>query len=80
MEEAQEEQGRIGETLGLWLADHADQEALAVLRRSFHTLKGSGRLVGASRMAEVAAVTESVLNCVLAGEIDVGAASPELPD
>ena len=72
LEEAREEQGRIGETLGLWLADHADQEALAVLRRSFHTLKGSGRLVGASRVAEVAAVTESVLNRVLAGEIDVG--------
>ncbi len=72
LEEAREEQGRIAETLRLCLADQSDQDAFAVLRRSFHTLKGSGRLVGASRVAEVAAVTESVLNRVLAGEIDVG--------
>ncbi len=67
LEEAREEQGRIDETLGRWTGDPVNRDALVILRRSFHTLKGSGRLVGATRLAELAAVTESLLEQVLSG-------------
>jgi chemosensory pili system protein ChpA (sensor histidine kinase/response regulator) len=69
LDEAREEQGRIDEALGRWIADPADRETLAILRRSFHTLKGSGRLVGATRLAEVAAITEGLLDQVLNGVV-----------
>jgi chemosensory pili system protein ChpA (sensor histidine kinase/response regulator) len=69
LEEAREEQERIDEALRRWSEDPADRESLATLRRSFHTLKGSGRLVGATRLAEVAALTESLLDQVLNGVV-----------
>ena len=87
LDEAREEQGRIDETLGRWIADPADREMLAILRRSFHTLKGSGRLVGATRLADVAAITERLLDQVLIGALvasgpvieQVGATARALP-
>ncbi|PHV07709.1 hybrid sensor histidine kinase/response regulator [Janthinobacterium sp. BJB412] len=39
---------------------------LSMLRRSFHTLKGSGRMVGLSRFADAAASVERVMNVWLA--------------
>ncbi len=69
LEEAREEQVRIEETLAVWIDDPSDLESLTVLRRSFHTLKGSGRLVGAARMADLAAGTETLLDRVLTGAL-----------
>jgi chemosensory pili system protein ChpA (sensor histidine kinase/response regulator) len=43
----------------------ADQEALITLRRSFHTLKGSSRMVGLSDFGESAWQMEQVLNSFL---------------
>lgn len=43
------------------------QEAIATLRRIFHTLKGSGRLVGLGRYSDTAWAMEEVLNQHLAG-------------
>ncbi|WP_338766885.1 Hpt domain-containing protein [Massilia sp. METH4] len=41
-------------------------DGLALLRRSFHTLKGSGRMVGLNQFADAAAALEKVLNAWLA--------------
>ena len=42
-----------------------DLEALASMRRSFHTLKGSGRMVGARAIAEFAWSIENLLNRII---------------
>ena len=74
IEEAHEELGVIAEMLPNWKADAADQESLSRMRRSFHTLKGSGRLVGASDIGEVAWSVENLLNRLLDGAIQAGPA------
>ncbi len=61
-EEAEEIRDVVRETFGRWRENQGDEEALAELRRSFHTLKGSGRLVGAMRMGEFAWSIENLLN------------------
>lgn len=65
IEEAREEVARLQSLLPRWDADPNDQDALVNLRRSFHTLKGSGRLVGAQRIGEFAWSMESMLNRVI---------------
>ena len=47
IEEAKEEVANIARQLPAWTADSRNSEALIAVRRSFHTLKGSGRMVGA---------------------------------
>ena len=47
IEEAKEEIASIQRAFPLWDQNPMDLESLASLRRSFHTLKGSGRMVGA---------------------------------
>ena len=39
-----------------------NRDALTVIRRGFHTLKGSGRMVGLNQLGEVAWAVEQVLN------------------
>jgi chemosensory pili system protein ChpA (sensor histidine kinase/response regulator) len=65
LEEAQEEMRSLRETFPRWRSNPADKEALATLRRSFHTLKGSGRMVGALLIGEFAWSYESMLNRVI---------------
>ena len=65
IEEAEEEMASIEENLANWAGDPNDSEALATMRRSFHTLKGSGRLIGAMRIGEFAWAFESLLNRVI---------------
>ncbi len=65
IEEAGEELVNITTQLPLWRAKPDDSEALITLRRSFHTLKGSGRLVGALLIGEFAWAYESLLNRIL---------------
>ncbi|UXY15735.1 Hpt domain-containing protein [Chitiniphilus purpureus] len=45
-----------------------DREALTVIRRGFHTLKGSGRMVGLNHLGEAAWAVEQVLNKWLQAE------------
>ncbi|MCK4707202.1 MAG: Hpt domain-containing protein, partial [Gammaproteobacteria bacterium] len=54
------------------------EEALRDLRRSFHTLKGSGRLVGASDVGEFAWAFESMLNRALDNTVEAGPAMFDL--
>lgn len=65
LEEAEEELSSISEQLTNWEANLSDENALASLRRSFHTLKGSGRIVGAIEIGEFAWSIENMLNRVI---------------
>jgi chemosensory pili system protein ChpA (sensor histidine kinase/response regulator) len=67
VEEAEEVLGEIVANLAAWRDDPADQESLQTLRRNFHTLKGSGRLVGATAIGELGWRFESLLNRLLEG-------------
>ena len=42
------------------------------MRRSFHTLKGSGRIVGATKLGEFAWSVENLLNRVIDHSLEAG--------
>jgi chemosensory pili system protein ChpA (sensor histidine kinase/response regulator) len=62
IEEAKEEAASIRRKLPVWQESPDDMETLITLRRSFHTLKGSGRMVGAERIGEYCWSVENLLN------------------
>jgi chemosensory pili system protein ChpA (sensor histidine kinase/response regulator) len=62
IEEAKEEVASIKRKLPAWQEAPDDLEMLITVRRSFHTLKGSGRMVGAERIGEYCWSVESLLN------------------
>ncbi|EXJ16023.1 hybrid sensor histidine kinase/response regulator [Imhoffiella purpurea] len=62
MEEAREETEAAQAQFARWESNPYDADALGTLRRSFHTLKGSGRLVGAQQVAEFSQSLEYLLN------------------
>lgn len=62
LEEAEEVLTGIAGDLNHYRTDPANQETLADLRRAFHTLKGSGRMVKLDGMSEAAWNVEQVLN------------------
>ncbi len=70
LEEMQEEIDNLVNAEKAWLADPTQTSALAGIRRSFHTLKGSGRLVGADVLGEFAWKVEDMLNRVLDNTIE----------
>jgi chemosensory pili system protein ChpA (sensor histidine kinase/response regulator) len=65
IEEAKEEIASIQRCFPLWDQNPLDFESLAILRRSFHTLKGSGRMVGARVIAEFSWAIENLLNRII---------------
>jgi chemosensory pili system protein ChpA (sensor histidine kinase/response regulator) len=65
LEEVQEEVENLGRSLPDWKNTPADFEKLKPIRRSFHTMKGSGRLVGAMALGEFSWKVENMLNRVL---------------
>jgi chemosensory pili system protein ChpA (sensor histidine kinase/response regulator) len=65
IEEAKEEIASVQKAFPLWDQNPMDMEALSSMRRSFHTLKGSGRMVGARSMAEFAWSIENLLNRII---------------
>ncbi|WP_460732229.1 Hpt domain-containing protein, partial [Lysobacter tyrosinilyticus] len=67
LEELQEEIANLGELLTPWRATPDDAERMRPIRRVFHTLKGSGRLVGAKTLGEFSWKVENMLNRVLDG-------------
>jgi chemosensory pili system protein ChpA (sensor histidine kinase/response regulator) len=56
----------VGEILAAGESRLRDEEALYTLRRAFHTLKGSSRMVGLQRYGEAAWAVEQVLNLWIA--------------
>ena len=67
LEEFEEELGNLGTLLPAWRAQLDSVDRLRPIRRVFHTLKGSGRLVGARTLGEFAWKIEGMLNRVLDG-------------
>lgn len=65
LEEAEEVTATLDEFWPQVKADIADQEALTTVRRAFHTLKGSGRMVKANVIGELAWSIENMFNRVL---------------
>lgn len=71
VEEAREVLETLSENLPHWPGDTAEGEPLSVIRRSFHTLKGSGRMVKAGDISELAWSVENMLNRVIDKSVDV---------
>ncbi|RDS84651.1 response regulator [Dyella monticola] len=69
LEEMQEEISNLRHAQQVWMTDPTQLGELMSIRRSFHTLKGSGRLVGASVLGEFAWRVENMLNRVLDGTV-----------
>ena len=72
LEEAAEQAACIAEAVPVWISNPEDGEVLAAMRRSFHTLKGSGRMAGAMLVGEFSWTIEDLLNRLLDGSVQFG--------
>jgi chemosensory pili system protein ChpA (sensor histidine kinase/response regulator) len=66
--EAQEVLDTVVAQLGVLRGNFGDREALRTVRRQFHTLKGSGRMVGLTELGELAWHVEKIHNRLLEEE------------
>ncbi|MGV8890584.1 MAG: Hpt domain-containing protein [Pseudomonas sp.] len=78
LEETDEVLEILREYLPRWSANPDSKSALSELRRAFHTLKGSGRMVRALVLGELAWAMENLLNRVLEHSVPPGAAVQQL--
>ncbi|MFJ5256791.1 Hpt domain-containing protein [Pseudomonas sp. NPDC088414] len=78
LEETDEVLEVLHEYLPRWTADTQNRAALTELRRAFHTLKGSGRMVRALILGELAWAVENLLNRVLEHSVEPGAQVQQL--
>ncbi|HEV7986513.1 MAG TPA: Hpt domain-containing protein [Steroidobacteraceae bacterium] len=67
VDEATEEVARIRQQFPIWDHNPLEAEPLLTVQRSFHTLKGSGRMVNARALSEFAWAIENLLNRILDG-------------
>ena len=67
LEEAAEEISTLSAAIPQWVNQPDNEEALATVRRSMHTLKGSGRMAGAMLTGEFSWSIEELLNRVIEG-------------
>ena len=65
LSEAEEVLANVAQNLQTLRVNITDTEALAEVRRGYHTLKGSGRMVGLDKPAEVAWSVEKLLNFLM---------------
>src|SRR5690606_2268389 len=72
VEEVEEEIANLRQQLPAWARALDNLDELKAIRRSFHTLKGSGRLVGALALGEFSWKVENMLNRVLDRTIPAG--------
>ncbi|MGF6527195.1 chemotaxis protein histidine kinase CheA/CheY-like chemotaxis protein [Variovorax sp. PvP013] len=68
LDEAREVLRNAGDAAAALAADAADTARMTMLRRAFHTLKGSARMVALTELGEAAAAFEQVLNTWLADQ------------
>lgn len=80
VEEATEVLEAIDEFFPLWAKDFEDIESLQESRRAFHTLKGSGRMVRANDISELAWSVESMLNQFMEKSIEPNSIHVKLID
>ncbi|MCK5717158.1 MAG: Hpt domain-containing protein [Thiomargarita sp.] len=69
LEEVEEVLQEIITNLHIWNNNPAHADALQNLRRAFHTLKGSGRLVGATVIGELGWRFEDLSNRLIEGTL-----------
>ncbi|HEY8567792.1 Hpt domain-containing protein [Microbulbifer sp.] len=74
LEEAGEVLDTINHYFPMWAANFDNRDALVEFRRGFHTLKGSGRMVEALEVGELAWAVENMLNRVLDETVTPGRA------
>ena len=60
---------KIEQQFPVWDHNPLESDALLIVRRSFHTLKGSGRMVNARALSEFAWAIENLLNRILDGTL-----------
>lgn len=80
VEEADEVLDTLNEYRPSLANDLTDSEALGEIRRGFHTLKGSGRMVGALQIGELAWSIENMLNRVVEKHLKMDGARLDLLD
>ncbi|HSW12010.1 MAG TPA: Hpt domain-containing protein [Solimonas sp.] len=73
LEEAAEVLQTLQSAMPRWSRDAGDRESLSTMRRAFHTLKGSGRMVGAAQIGEFGWAFEHLLNKTLDGSVTISA-------
>ncbi|WP_343597526.1 Hpt domain-containing protein [Acinetobacter sp.] len=71
VEELQEIFTELNQLFPLWLSDFQNENYLKEIRRHFHTLKGSGRMVGANHAGELAWYVEDLLNRVITKTVEL---------
>ncbi|MBQ0728294.1 MAG: Hpt domain-containing protein [Thalassolituus oleivorans] len=71
LEEAEEVIETLNDSWPAFRAHNDDQEALSTVRRAFHTLKGSGRMVRAMDIGELSWSIENMFNRVLDDTIEI---------
>lgn len=59
----------LGERIPAWIQHLDDISLITEIRRGFHTLKGSGRMVGAMELGDFAWHIEELLNTLLEGKV-----------
>jgi len=74
VEEVAEVLENVVEWLPRWREEPTHEEALSEVRRAFHTLKGSGRIVGANIIGELAWSVENMLNRIIDATLEPTAA------
>lgn len=67
--EAEEVLASVAQYLQALRVNNTDREALAEVRRGYHTLKGSGRTVGLDALGETAWAVEKLLNVVIENDV-----------
>ena len=69
IEEADEELQKLAALVPIWVASSNAEEYLVDIQRSYHTLKGSGRMVGALAVGELAWTLENLVNKIIDGTV-----------
>jgi len=69
LEEFDSVRSQLGDALFAWLDNTADNKAAGELRRGFHTLKGSGRMIGALEIGDFSWRVEELLNKLMESRI-----------
>ncbi len=75
LEEFDQELEALREIVPQWQDNPSDEESTVTIRRAFHSLKGSGRMAGATEIGEFAWNIESLLNRIIDGQVQ---STPEI--
>jgi chemosensory pili system protein ChpA (sensor histidine kinase/response regulator) len=70
LEEYESVAAMLGEQMPLWMRQQDNSALMTDIRRGFHTLKGSGRMVGADELGDFSWHIEEMLNNLLDSNID----------